>query len=148
MTKPCPIPKARVWEAYQSVTANGGSAGIGRETLETFGRRPGGNLYKLWSRLCSGSYFPPPVKAVPILKKSGGVRELGVPTVAGWVAQTVVKRVLEPLRGPVFPADSVGLGRAGRRTTRWRRQGGAAGTTTGWTSLASRDGSTTPTTGC
>src|SRR5512137_762348 len=93
MTKPYPIPKAWVWEAYRSVKANGGSAGIDQETLETFERRLGDNLYKLWNRLCSGSYFPPPVKAVPIPKKSGGVRVLGVPTVADRVAQTVVKRV-------------------------------------------------------
>lgn len=113
MTKPYPIPKAWVWEAYQSVKANGGSAGIDRETLETFERRLGDNLYKLWNRLCSGSYFPPPVKAVPIPKKSGGVRMLGVPTVADRVAQTVVKRVLEPLLEPVFHPDSYGY-RPGR----------------------------------
>jgi RNA-directed DNA polymerase len=113
MTKPYPIPKAWVREACQSVKANGGSAGIDRETLEPFERRLGGNLYKLWNRLCSGSYFPPPVKAVPIPEKSGGVRVLGVPAVADRVAQTVVKRVLEPLLEPVFHPDSHGY-RPGR----------------------------------
>lgn len=146
MTKPCPIPKAWGWEAYQSVKANGGSAGIDQETLETFARRLGGNRYKLWNRLCSGSHFPPPAKAVPIPKKSGGVRVLGVPTVVDRVAQTVAKRVLEPLLEPVFHPDSVGLGQADPRTTRWR--GGAAGTTTAWSSLTSRDCSTTSATGC
>ena len=82
MTKPYDIPKALVWEAYQCVKANGGSAGIDRESLEQFESNLSGNLYKLWNRMCSGSYFPPPVKGVPILKKSGGVRMLGVPTVA------------------------------------------------------------------
>ena len=71
------------------------------------------NLYKLWNRMGSGSYFPPPVKAVPIPKKSGGTRILGVPTVADRVAQTVVKMVLEPLLEPVFDRDSYGY-RPGR----------------------------------
>jgi RNA-directed DNA polymerase len=72
-----------------------------------------GNLYKLWNRMCSGSYFPPPVKGVPIPKKSGGVRMLGVPTVADRVAQTVVKRLLEPVIDPVFHENSYGY-RPGR----------------------------------
>ena len=93
MTKPYDIPKARVWEAYQCVKANGGSAGIDSESLEHFESNLSANLYKLWNRLCSGSYFPPPVKGVPIPKKSGGVRMLGVPTVADRIAQTVVKRL-------------------------------------------------------
>lgn len=113
MTKPYDIPKSWVWEACQSVKANGGSAGIDREIIEIFEQRLGDNLYKLWNRLCSGSYFPPPVKAVPIPKKSGGVRVLGVPTVADRVAQTVVKRVLEPLLEPAFHPDSYGY-RPGR----------------------------------
>ncbi|CAL1242087.1 protein of unknown function (plasmid) [Candidatus Methylocalor cossyra] len=71
MTKPYDIPRSWVWEAYQCVKANGGSAGIDRETIEIFEQRLGDNLYKLWNRLCSGSYFPPPVKGVPIPKKSG-----------------------------------------------------------------------------
>jgi len=81
MTKPYDIPKALVWEAYQCVKATGGSAGIDRESLEQFESNLSGNLYKLWNRMCSGSYFPPPVKGVPIPKKLGGVRMLGVPTV-------------------------------------------------------------------
>lgn len=81
MTKPYDIPKALVWEAYQQVRANGGAAGIDQESIAQFEDRLGDNLYKLWNRLCSGSYFPPPVKGVPIPKKAGGTRLLGVPTV-------------------------------------------------------------------
>jgi transposase-like protein len=73
------------------VRANQGAAGIDAETIERFETKLGGNLYKLWNRMSSGSYFPPAVKAVPIPKKSGGIRILGVPTVADRVAQTAVK---------------------------------------------------------
>jgi RNA-directed DNA polymerase len=113
MTRPFVIPKRLVWEAYQRVKANGGSAGVDQESIETFESKLGDNLYKLWSRMESGSYFPPPVKAVPIPKKSGGTRILGVPTVADRVAQTVVKMILEPMLEPVFDANSYGY-RPGR----------------------------------
>jgi len=108
MTKPFKISKKLVWEAYQRVKANGGSAGVDQESIERFESCLGDNLYVLWNRLCSGSYFPPPVKMVPIPKKSGGTRVLGVPTVADRVAQTVVKLVLEPMLEPVFHEDSYG----------------------------------------
>lgn len=113
MTKSYSIPKTLVWEAYQSVKANGGSAGVDLESIESFESRLSDNLYKLWNRLCSGSYFPPPVKGVPIPKKSGGVRMLGVPTVADRIAQTVVKFVLEPKIEPLFHRNSYGY-RPGR----------------------------------
>ena len=113
MTKPFVIPKQLVWEAFQRVKANGGSAGVDEESIEEFASKLSDNLYKLWNRMGSGSYFPPPVKAVPIPKKSGGTRLLGVPTVADRVAQTVVKMVLEPLLEPVFDRDSYGY-RPGR----------------------------------
>ena len=113
MTKPFEIPKMLVWKAFQRVKANGGSAGVDQESIEEFEQKVGGNLYKLWNRMASGSYFPPPVKAVPIPKKSGGTRLLGVPTVADRVAQTVVKMVLEPMLEPVFDRDSFGY-RPGR----------------------------------
>lgn len=113
MTKPFDIPKALVWEAFKRVKANGGSAGVDKESIEVFEGKLGDNLYKLWNRLCSGSYFPPPVKGVPIPKKSGGVRMLGVPTVADRVAQTVVKLVLEPVLEPLFHHNSFGY-RPGR----------------------------------
>jgi RNA-directed DNA polymerase len=113
MTKPFVIPKALVWDAFQRVKANGGSAGVDEESIDSFEKNLGDNLYKLWNRMGSGSYFPPPVKAVPIPKKSGGTRVLGVPTVADRVAQTVVKLVLEPALEPVFDRDSFGY-RPGR----------------------------------
>jgi RNA-directed DNA polymerase len=113
MPKPFDIPKSLIWETYQHVKANGGAAGIDQETIERFEERLGDKLYKLWNRMCSGSYFPPPVKAVPIPKKAGGVRVLGVPTVADRVAQTVVKFWLEPNLDPLFHADSYGY-RPGR----------------------------------
>jgi len=113
MTKPFVIPKQLVWAAFQRVKANGGSAGVDGESIEAFESKLKDNLYKLWNRMGSGSYFPPPVKAVPIPKKSGGTRILGVPTVADRVAQTVVKMVLEPLLEPVFDRDSYGY-RPGR----------------------------------
>ena len=125
MTKPFEIPKQLVWEAFQRVKANGGSPGVDEETIEEFEARLGNNLYKIWNRMTSGSYFPPPVKAVPIPKKSGGMRMLGVPTVADRVAQTAVKMVLEPLLEPVFDRDSFGY-RPGRSAldavelVRWR----------------------------
>lgn len=113
MTKPYEIPKAWVWEAYQRVRANRGSAGVDQESIEQFERRLGDNLYVVWNRLCSGSYLPPPVKGVPIPKKAGGVRLLGVPTVADRVAQAVVKGVLEPILEPIFHRNSYGY-RPGR----------------------------------
>jgi RNA-directed DNA polymerase len=113
MPKPFDIPKTLIWEAYKHVKANGGAAGIDRQTIEQYEEHLADNLYKLWNRMCSGSYFPPPVKAVPIPKKSGGVRVLGVPTIADRVAQTVVKQWLEPKLDPLFHADSYGY-RPGR----------------------------------
>jgi len=80
MTKPFEIPKALVWKAFQRVKSNGGGAGIDQESIVDFERNLSNNLYKIWTRMVSGSYFPPPVKAVPIPKKSGGTRTLGVPT--------------------------------------------------------------------
>lgn len=113
MTKPFEIPKQLVWKAFQRVKANRGGAGIDGEQVAEFEKRLGDNLYKIWNRMTSGSYFPPPVKAVPIPKKSGGTRTLGVPTVADRVAQTAVKMVLEPQLEPVFDRDSFGY-RPGR----------------------------------
>ena len=79
-----------------------------RRLRERFEKKLGDNLYKLWNRMSSGSYVPPPVKAVPIPKKSGGVRILGIPTVADRVAQTAVKMWLEPRLDPIFRDDSYG----------------------------------------
>lgn len=106
--KPYLIPKRLVWEAYKRVRANRGAAGVDGESIAAFEADLQGNLYKLWNRMSSGSYFPPPVRQVEIPKKGGGVRPLGVPTVADRVAQTVVKMVLEPVVEPVFHPDSYG----------------------------------------
>jgi RNA-directed DNA polymerase len=106
--KPFDIPKTLIWEAWLHVKANQGAAGIDAETIERFENKLGDNLYKLWNRMISGSYFPPPVKAVPIPKKSGGVRILGIPTVADRIAQTAVKMWLEPQLDPIFRDDSYG----------------------------------------
>ena len=107
-TKPFEISKQSVWEAYQHVRANKGAAGVDEQTLTEFEKDLKGNLYKIWNRMSSGSYFPPPVKAVEIPKKSGGVRVLGVPTVADRIAQTVVKLHFEPKVEPIFAPDSYG----------------------------------------
>lgn len=106
--KPFDIPKRRVLEAYWRVKANQGAAGIDGESLKMFEADLTGNLYKLWNRLGSGSYFPPPVMQVEIPKKNGGVRILGVPTVADRIAQqVVVTRIGGDLFG-VFHPDSHG----------------------------------------
>jgi retron-type reverse transcriptase len=104
--KPYQIPKRLVWEAYRRVKANRGAAGIDGETLVAFEKDLKGNLYKIWNRMSSGSYFPPPVRLVEIPKASGGTRPLGIPTVADRVAQTVTTMVLEAAVEPHFHPDS------------------------------------------
>ena len=79
--KPFCIPKRWVWEAYKRVKANRGAAGVDEQSIEQFEKNLKGNLYELWNRLSSGSYFPPPVKRVDIAKRDGGMRPLGIPTV-------------------------------------------------------------------
>jgi RNA-directed DNA polymerase len=111
--KPFVISKKVVWDAYEKVKANQGAAGVDGESIAEFEVNLKGNLYKLWNRLSSGSYFPPPVRAVEIPKKAGGVRILGVPTVADRIAQTVVRSYLEPEVEPWFHPDSYGY-RPGR----------------------------------
>jgi group II intron reverse transcriptase/maturase len=111
--KPYSIAKSTVWEAYQQVKANRGSAGIDDETIVEFERNLSNNLYKLWNRMSSGSYFPPPVKQVEIPKASGGKRKLGVPTVSDRIAQTVVKLLIESKLEAIFHPDSYGY-RPGR----------------------------------
>lgn len=108
MTKPFNISKHLVVRAYKLVKANAGSAGVDEQSLTDFEGKLKDNLYKLWNRLSSGSYFPPPVKAVAILKKSGSQRILGIPTVSDRIAQMVVKLVLEPELEPHFLEDSYG----------------------------------------
>jgi RNA-directed DNA polymerase len=106
--KPFEIPKILIWRAYKHVADNGGAAGVDQQTIEQFEEHLGDNLYELLNRMCSGSYFPPPVRAVPKPKKTAGVRVLGVPTIADRDAQTVVKQWLDPTLDPLFHADSCG----------------------------------------
>lgn len=105
-TKPYSIAKRVVWEAYQLVRANRGAAGVDDETIAMFEQNLSGNLYKLWNRMSSGAYFPPPVKQVEIPKAKGGTRKLGIPTVSDRVAQSVVKLMIEPTLDPIFHEDS------------------------------------------
>ncbi len=107
-TKSFAISKRQVWQAWKRVRANRGAAGIDQESIEGFEQNLAGNLYTIWNRMASGSYFPPPVKEVSIPKSSGGVRVLGVPTVADRVAQTVAKEFLEQVLEPHFDPDSYG----------------------------------------
>jgi RNA-directed DNA polymerase len=112
--KPFEIPKQEVWDAWLKVKANGGAPGADGQSIEEFEADLKGNLYKIWNRMSSGSYFPPPVKAVEIPKAHGaGTRILGVPTVADRVAQTVVAARLEKNVEPMFHDDSYGY-RPGR----------------------------------
>ena len=102
------ISKQVVWEAYKRVKANRGAAGVDQQSLEDFETDLKGNLYKIWNRMSSGSYFPPPVRLVEIPKGQGGTRPLGIPTVADRIAQMVAKIYLEPLLEPHFHPDSYG----------------------------------------
>ena len=106
--KPFSISKRVVFEAYQRVKANQGAAGVDGESISDFDQDWKNNLYKIWNRMSSGSYFPPPVRMVEIAKKSGGQRKLGVPTVSDRIAQMVAKMYLEPMVDPYFHPDSYG----------------------------------------
>ena len=106
--KPFDIPKREVWEAFKRVKANQGAAGVDGQSIAEFEVDLSNNLYKLWNRLSSGSYMPPPVRRVDIPKAIGGTRPLGIPTVADRIAQEVARRYLEPVLEPVFHADSYG----------------------------------------
>jgi RNA-directed DNA polymerase len=107
------ISKREVWQAYERVKANKGAPGVDGVTIEEFETDLRGNLYKVWNRMSSGCYFPPPVRAVPIPKPDGNVRVLGVPTIADRIAQTVVAARLEARVEPMFHPDSYGY-RPGR----------------------------------
>lgn len=107
--KPYAIPKQLVWVAYKKVKANRGAAGVDGQSLAAFEKDLKNNLYKLWNRMSSGSYFPPPVRLVEIPKgTTGATRPLGIPTVSDRIAQMVVKLMLEPLVEPHFHPDSYG----------------------------------------
>jgi RNA-directed DNA polymerase len=107
--KPFAIPKSMVWEAWRRVRANRGAPGVDGQDVEQFEADLADNLYKVWNRMSSGTWFPPPVKAVEIPKPHGaGVRVLGVPTIADRVAQTVVAMYLEKRADHGFHPDSYG----------------------------------------
>jgi RNA-directed DNA polymerase len=106
--KPFDIPKRLVWQAWISVKANKGAAGVDGVTIEAFEKDLNDNLYKIWNRMSSGTYFPPPVRAVEIPKASGGTRVLGVPTVGDRVAQTAAAMALEARTESIFCEDSYG----------------------------------------
>lgn len=102
------IPKALVWDAYQDVRRSGGGPGVDGQTMEEFEGDLKNQLYRIWNRMSSGSYFPPPVLRVEIPKAEGGKRELGIPTIGDRIAQAAIKRYLEPLVDPHFHEDSYG----------------------------------------
>ena len=106
--KPYCISKHQVVEAYRRVKANRGAAGVDAQTIEEFEKKLKDNLYKVWNRMSSGSYFPPPVRTVAIPKSGGGERKLGIPTVSDRIAQMVVKLNMEPEVEPLFHKDSYG----------------------------------------
>ena len=123
--KPFDISKREVWEAFKKVKANQGAAGVDRQSIADFEAKLSSNLYKLWNRLSSGSYFPPPVRRVMIPKAGGaGERPLGIPTVADRCAQEVVRRYLEPIMESIFHPDSYGYrpGRSAIDAVRTARQ--------------------------
>jgi RNA-directed DNA polymerase len=107
-TKTIPVSKAAVWKAYQQVKANRGSAGIDEVSIEKYETKLSSNLYQLWNRLSSGSYFPKPVKSVSIPKGDGGERMLGIPTVEDRIAQMVVRNHIEPQIEKEFDEHSYG----------------------------------------
>lgn len=107
-TKSVPVSKEQVWLAYKKVRSNAGSAGIDGISMEEYDAKRSEHLYKLWNRMASGSYFPPPVKEVEIPKKDGKTRKLGIPTISDRVAQMVVKDYLEPRFEKVFSPHSYG----------------------------------------
>ncbi len=112
-TKSFAVSKQMVYKSYFNVCDKNGSAGIDRETIEMFNENLDNNLYKIWNRVSSGSYFPPAVRTVLIPKKQGGKRPLGIPTVSDRIAQSVVKEFLEPILDPLFHVSSFGY-RPGR----------------------------------
>ena len=106
--KPFDIPRYQYFEAFEEVRMNNGAAGIDGQSIKDFEDNLDDNLYKLWNRMSSGTYFPKPVKQVLIPKRNGKMRPLGIPTVTDRVAQTVVKNIIEPILEEVFVEDSYG----------------------------------------
>ena len=114
-TRPFSISKQAVWESYRRVKSNRGAAGVDGQSIEDFEVNLKDNLYKIWNRMSSGSYFSPPIRRVEIPKDNGEKRPLGIPTVSGRIAQMVVKRYLEPRLGPTFMRTRMGIGQESQR---------------------------------
>ena len=147
--KPFCISKWEVWKAYKRVKANQGAAGVDEQSIADFEKKLKGNLYKIWNRMSSGSYFPPPVRTVKIPKASGGERRLGIPTVSDRIAQRVVKSRLEPRRwNRCFIRTPTVIGRGSQHGMQWVRRGSDAGVGTGSSIWTSRVSSTTLTKIC
>ena len=140
--KPFDIPKREVWEAYKKVRANQGAAGVDGQSIADFEADLSNNLYKIWNRMSSGSYFPPPVRRVDIPKgETGGTRPLGIPTVADRVAQRSNGFWSHSwsLISMTTPMDT---GPANRRSMRSAWHGSDAGVVTGFLILTSKPSST------
>ena len=137
--KPFCIAKRDVWEAYKQVKANRGAAGVDGQSIEDFDRDLSKNLYRVWNRMCSGSYFPPPVRRVDIPKgDTGGTRPLGIPTVADRIAQMVVKRYWNRSWSPCSTRTPTGIVQGNRRMMRWPWPDAVVGATIGCSTLISK----------
>lgn len=118
-TKSFAVSKRMVYDSYLKVSDKNGGAGIDKETIDQFNENLSGNLYKVWNRMASGSYFPPAVRTVLIPKKQGGTRPLGIPTVGDRIAQGVVKDYLEPILNHYFMRVHLVIARAEAHMMRW-----------------------------
>lgn len=107
-TKPLPISKEMVWKAYKKVKSNKGGVGVDKVSISQYEENLSGNLYKLWNRMASGSYFPPAVREQEIKKDNGKMRKLGIPTVSDRIAQQVIKELIEPRLEQEFHESSYG----------------------------------------
>jgi len=103
-----PITTEMVGEAYRKVKSNNGAAGVDGKDMSYMSANKLGELYKLWNRMASGSYYPKAVRAVEIPKADGSMRTLGIPTISDRIAQQVAKSVIEPIMEQVFHIDSYG----------------------------------------
>ena len=135
--KPYSISKKAVIAAYQRVKANKGTYGVDEQSIEDFERKLNNNLYKIWNRMSSGTYFPKPVKAVAIPKKNGGTRILGIPTVEDRIAQMVAKLYLSHAWSQSFMKIPMDIVRTGQPYRRLKPQGQDVGEKTGYWSLIS-----------
>ena len=136
--KPFKIPKREVWEAFKHVKANQGAAGVDGQSIAKFEANLSGNLYKLWNRLSSGSYFPPPVRRVDIPKANGGTRPLGIPTVADRIAQEVADATWSRSWSRCSTPTPMATGPANPRSMQCTKLVSAAGATTGCSISTSR----------